>query len=302
MTSVDTPSKPKKTGSGGGEFKRFLLGMLDFVGNLVLAGLVLCLGLISFGSLLSLWVISSAQGSEFLDVSGWLVLLGLISAMLFYEGGRGIKEWISDRLGETVPIWRFSIATALAAIVMFGASWVVVSVPLQLDVDRGEIRILDDGQGTIMTSGTLRGSRYAVESRVYQLRRSINGFGVALPMNQNEWVVARVSFSYELEPTPELQALIAEHPPAFNSHGVDTYLDNLVVSLVVQELTQLVREEARPGNTTTGDVSGWPHTGASVPMSVRLGLRLENNQDTLPTWLKHIEVSGVSIDTWNYRQ
>lgn len=303
MTSIDT--SPSPSGAGGGKILKTLLEILGWVGNFILALIVFVIALAGLGTLVGTWGVSASQDSGIFDISGWMLVLGLVAAACLYEFGRNIRNVLEDLFKvEEVPIWRFTISTALAGIVMFLGAWCVHQVPLNLDVDRGEFRVLNDGHGTVMTSGTLQGSRLYTMSRTYPLSASVQNGAIGISLNNEEWVSVGMTYSYVIEMTPELRAIIAENPPAIDNTLAhpENYFDNLVMSLVSEQIAQMIREEGQPGATATGDYGAWPHTGSSVPMSVRLGLRLEERRATLPSWLKRLEIQNVSVGTWHHRQ
>jgi hypothetical protein len=280
---------------------------LSWLGNFVLWLVLFVTVGAGFFALLGTWIVSADQGTSFFDPTGWSFIGACIVALFLYDfdaddgyGGHPIRDWLKESFNFTPPVWWFNMVAPIIAAGVWGLFFLLQATPFEVRVQEGSFKVTTAGE--ILVEGqTFQGSR--TESpiiRTYNRTLSVSRFPIRLPMNDTDYVVGYVSGSYQTDITPELRDIVRANPPSMEDENeAAVYFDRLFVRELAPAFAQLVRDEAAPGNTTIGDTSGWSADSASVPMAVRLGLRLEEAQYSFPTWIPEAEITHLSVGDWN---
>lgn len=288
---------------GQGVLGQFLVWLVNFVAFIVLLGTA---GFFFF-ALLGMAFTSGEQGSSFFDPSGWFVLLAVV--LTFFIGIPlsyiiKFRDWSDGDYSSDVRVpyvWQFNMFLATAAVICFGLTVWLSNIPLQVRVADGYVLVKQDG--AIYTQGeTLTASRFEQQYVSIPLTGSTT-MNVRAPVGEAEDVNVSLSLGYDVVVNDDLREAVSAHPPNFKSDTLSyDYFPALFMPVLEPDVTQIILDEARPGNTTIGEVSGWSRDQASVPMSVRLGLRVQERRDELPSWLRRIDISNVSVGRWSHEQ
>lgn len=302
MTVVDPPARAQKSGDGGDRKSRLWDALRTILNLLVVVGFGIA-WLAGVGFLLQFFNVSAAENNGFFSPEGWAVLIALFAAPLigYSVCSRMYWQYLSNHL-KRFPVWPQTGAMLAGGIVSVALAFALHSLPVTRYVAQGEMRVGVDG--TIYAPGTrVRGSRYEATSLRVPLTGIREAYPVRLPTGPNSWVDASVVASWTLAITPELRDYARAHPPNLTDARPSPYLSNLIPDYLQQEMLQLVRDEGQVGQTTVGEAGYWNgRSQASVPMSVRLGLRLEQNNVQPPSWLQSFSIHAVTVQDWNQDQ
>lgn len=300
MTTADFPSGSQGQGGMLRQFFVWFVNFVAFIALFVTAGFF-------FFALIGMSVTSGVNGASFFDPSGWFVLLAMaltiflaapLSALIKY------RDWNNGEYAEDVRVpyvWQFNMFLAAAAVICFALTAWITNIPLQVRVEDGYVLMKQDG--TIYTQGeSVTASRFDREFASIPLTNSTTMY-VRAPVGEAEHITVALTVGFDVVVNDDLREATRAHPPNFRSDTLSSdYFPALFMPVIQPDITQIILDEARPGNTTIGEVSGWSRDQASVPMSDRLGLRVQERRDELPSWLPRVSFTNMQVREWTHEQ
>ena len=265
-----------------------------------LAGLLvaLVLALAALGTLATASLVGDLENnaSNLASALVWVALIG--GGILGWSLAPAVGSWQWNRFRSEL-VWPPVTFFAVMAIVGWLFVGLVTASSNTHTVAPGEIRITADG--SILTAGQSVARNYQEPTSLRVPLTDSGVFDARIPMSDSDWVNVRFTLEWSAVLTPELEAQIRNHPPDLNRDGGNEfYLGQEIVDLLKPEMERLIRAEAAPGQTAVGEAGYWAgRSQASVPMSVRLGLQLEDSPAIRPDWLQSLSIQNVSVDDWN---